>query len=172
MLDIMTIEKINKFVDENCAELTPTQKTHCFSKLYSSFGSMSYDEANTELMMTMLKNALEEVKPKPKAKRKPKYKKIRYVILEPRYHDKTVLLAKMKMPDAPVEVVFTNSKSLGGILFEINGAWVKENCTLGTNGVIPCYVVPLEALENKGAINDEKPKLEQNLEPPKVTLER
>lgn len=78
-------------------------------------------------------------------------------IWQPRYKDKTVLIAQYKVPDDDIEITFTKAKYLEGMVFTINGRFIKDNCPLETNGKIPCYAVPFDSL-----INITKPIEEEN----------
>ena len=69
----------------------------------------------------------------------------RFTIWEPRWHDKTVLLAKRKVDDIN-EVCFTKAKSLGTEPYYVSGDIVRK-CEIGSNGKIDCYVVPLTELK-------------------------
>lgn len=157
MVDIITIEKINDFVEKKCPDLSSSEKFYCFSKLYSSFGSMTYDKNNEELMINLLNGCLQEV-------RKQDRKKERVSIWQPRYKDNICLIAKYKVPDNDFEVVFTKATHLDGMIFEINGTWIKQNCTLDTNGKIPCYAVPMEKLYERHVANLENTQTPMNME--------
>ena len=69
----------------------------------------------------------------------------RFTIWEPRWRDKTVLLAKRKVDDMN-EVSFTKAKSLGTEPYYVSGDIVKR-CQIQSNGKIDCYVVPLTELK-------------------------
>lgn len=66
-------------------------------------------------------------------------------IWQPRYHDKKVLLARYKVCDGDNKIVFTKAKHLAGKTFHVSGDVVRK-CKLETNGSIPCYAVPMDAL--------------------------
>ena len=67
-------------------------------------------------------------------------------IWSPRYHDRRVLIAKYKVCDGNNDIVFTKAKHLRGKTFRVLGKEVKR-CPIETNGVIECYAVPMEKLE-------------------------
>jgi len=66
-----------------------------------------------------------------------------FEIKQPRWHDKKVLLAKHHV-GVYNEIIFTEAKSLPG-RYWVGEATVR-NSKLGSNGVIPCYEVPLHEL--------------------------
>jgi len=66
-------------------------------------------------------------------------------IWSPRYHDRTVLIAKYKVSDGINKIKFTKALSLAGKVFSIKGADIKKHPT-ESNGRIPCYAVPLGEL--------------------------
>jgi hypothetical protein len=68
-----------------------------------------------------------------------------FVIFEPRYRDKVVLLNKRRV-GAHNKITFTKAPSMGTQPYYANGSMVKK-CKLDTNGTIPCYAVPLDKLE-------------------------
>lgn len=68
----------------------------------------------------------------------------RIEIWQPRWHDRTVLIARHKVGQDNV-IVFTKTKSLPGA-WRVSGDVVRQY-PLETNGKIPCYAVPLDALE-------------------------
>lgn len=65
-------------------------------------------------------------------------------IWQPRYHDKTVLIAKHKVGMHNM-VIFTMDKTLSGAYY-LPYETIKKY-PLESNGKIPCYVVPLSELE-------------------------
>jgi len=69
-----------------------------------------------------------------------------YEILEPRYHNKTVLLKASKVREHN-KIVFTKAPSMGTLPYYVSGKVVKK-CRKDNNGVIAVYVVPLIKLEN------------------------
>lgn len=66
-------------------------------------------------------------------------------IWAPRYHDRTVLIAKYKVKDGINEITFTKARTLTDKVFTISGEDIRR-CPLESNGKIPCYAVPLEDL--------------------------
>lgn len=66
-------------------------------------------------------------------------------IWEPRYRDKTVLLAARKVGDHN-KIVFSKAPSMGTEPYYITGKKVKSY-KKEDNGKINCYVVPLDELE-------------------------
>jgi len=73
-------------------------------------------------------------------------------IFEPRYHDKTVLLACHKVGPHN-KIVFLKAPSLGKEPYYVSGAVVKK-CSKTSNGSLNCYVVPLDELSPLELIND------------------
>lgn len=67
-----------------------------------------------------------------------------FSIRQPRWKDRTVLLASYKV-GTHNEIVFTQAPTLEGKYY-ISGAVVKVQ-PLQSNGKIDCYVVPLSILE-------------------------
>lgn len=75
-----------------------------------------------------------------------KYTQLKFFsILEPRYHDKTVLL-KCEKVGAHNKVVFTRAPSMGTEPYYVSGT-VAKRCKKVYNGSIFCYAVPLDKLE-------------------------
>lgn len=66
-------------------------------------------------------------------------------IWQPRYHDNVVLIAKRKVRTGWNYIKFTKDPHLKAT-YRIMGEAVRK-CPLETNGRIPCYAVPMEALE-------------------------
>jgi len=76
----------------------------------------------------------------------PKYTSFNaFTIWEPRYRDKTVLLAARKV-GLHNKITFTKAPSMGDQPYYISGVEVKK-CKQESNGKIDCYVVPLEKLQ-------------------------
>ena len=65
-------------------------------------------------------------------------------IFNPRWHDRTVLIAKYKVTDGMNEIVFTKS-TLKGKSYKVLGSVIKK-CPVENNGVIACYAVPLDVV--------------------------
>lgn len=65
-------------------------------------------------------------------------------IWQPRWHDRTVLLARFKIGKDNY-ITFSKTKSLPGTYY-ISGDKVRTY-PLGSNGKTACYVVPLDELE-------------------------
>ena len=65
-------------------------------------------------------------------------------IWQPRWHDRTVLIAKHKVGEENV-IRFLKAKSLPGI-YRVSGSVVRGYPTR-SNGKIACYEVPLRELE-------------------------
>lgn len=65
-------------------------------------------------------------------------------IWQPRWKDRKVLIAKHKV-GTHNEIVFTKTPSLPEHYY-LSGETIR-NCTLETNGKIPCYAVPIDELE-------------------------
>ena len=61
-------------------------------------------------------------------------------IWEPRWRDRTVLIAKRKVQEDNT-IVFTKTKLYPGE-HKIKGSIIRQ-CPLGDNTKIPCYIVPL-----------------------------
>jgi hypothetical protein len=68
----------------------------------------------------------------------------RIEIYQPRWKDRTVLIATYKVGEHN-EIVFTKTKSLPDTYY-ISGE-VAKSYPIQTNGTISCYAVPLSALE-------------------------
>lgn len=69
-------------------------------------------------------------------------------IWQPRWHDKTVLLACHKVDNAKtihLKIKFTKAKSMAGDWY-VNKK-VVQKCKKETNGTIMTYVVPLDKLQ-------------------------
>lgn len=139
MIDISIIENINNFIEESYPEISKIEKLYCFEQLYSTYGRVIEDKV---LMKETLDKCLNEIKQREKPH-------ARISIWEPRWKDNVCLIAKYKVPNEKFEIVFTKTASLSKYVYEADGTWIKNNCTLDTNGKIPCYAVPMEALENK-----------------------
>ena len=74
---------------------------------------------------------------------------VKIEIKAPRYHDRTVLIAKHKV-GINNEIVFTEAPSLIET-YTISGKEV-EKCPVESNGTIDCYAVPLDKLKIKEAM--------------------
>jgi len=72
-------------------------------------------------------------------------------IKQPRWHDKVVLIAQKKVR-AQNYIVFSEAKSLP-YRYPITGSEIQKY-PLGSNGVIPCYEVPLKILEDNLEIKE------------------
>ncbi len=68
-----------------------------------------------------------------------------FEIWEPRYYDKTVLLAANKV-GTHNKIVFTKATSMGEDPYYVSGKTVKRY-KKESNGRLMCYVVPLDKLE-------------------------
>ena len=68
----------------------------------------------------------------------------KFEIRNPRWKDRTVLLAKYKV-GMHNEVIFTHAKSMPGSYY-ISGSEAK-NYPINSNGKIDCYAIPMNALE-------------------------
>lgn len=68
-----------------------------------------------------------------------------FEIWEPKYSNKTVLLAKRKV-GTHNKIIFTKAPSMGTEPYYVSGAVVRK-CKKTNNGAIDCYVVPLDKLE-------------------------
>jgi hypothetical protein len=66
-------------------------------------------------------------------------------IWEPRWKDRTALIAKYKVTQGVNEIVFTKAKCLKGKVFTIEGSEIAKY-PIESNGTIPCYAVPMERL--------------------------
>ncbi len=66
----------------------------------------------------------------------------------PRYHDRVVLVACCKVRRGDNAIRFTKAKHLKGHTFNLDGAYMKS-CPQESNGVIPCYAVPLSKFEEQ-----------------------
>jgi len=73
------------------------------------------------------------------------------LIKQPRYHDKVALIGK-KHVRAQNYIVFTEAPSMP-YKYPITGAEIQKY-PLGSNGVIPCYEVPLKILEDNLEIKE------------------
>ena len=71
-------------------------------------------------------------------------------IWEPRWKDKTVLIAKYKVRGDVVAVKFTKAPSLGDEPYSVRSADIVQ-CPVESNGSIDCYVVPLDTVVGKRA---------------------
>lgn len=78
-------------------------------------------------------------------------------IWEPRWRDKTVLLACSKVRTVN-HIRFTNYPKLPGVYY-VAGAFVKR-CEVTSNGTIACYAVPLSELKR---IDTDAPDPEQGV---------
>ena len=68
----------------------------------------------------------------------------RIEIWEPRYRDRTVLIAKHKVETHNL-IVFTKAKALAGHEYYLAGETIRAY-PLETNGKIDCYAVQMDAL--------------------------
>lgn len=66
-------------------------------------------------------------------------------IWQPRWRDKTVLIAKNKV-GANNEIRFTKAKSLMNNTYYLSGDIIRA-CPTDTNGTIACYAVPMNELK-------------------------
>lgn len=66
-------------------------------------------------------------------------------IWQPRWKDKTVLLAAYKVKGDVTEVIFTKTPSLANKVFKVKSGVVKQ-CPLESNGKLMCYAVPLDMI--------------------------
>lgn len=66
-------------------------------------------------------------------------------IWQPRWRDRTVLIAKHKV-QLHNEVVFTQAPSMGTNSFYLSGEDIRS-CLTDTNGKLACYAVPLDKLK-------------------------
>lgn len=66
-------------------------------------------------------------------------------VWQPRYRDKTVLLAKRKVANHN-KISFSRAPSLGTEPYYVSGTAIKR-CKVESNGSIDCYVVSLDKLE-------------------------
>ncbi len=66
-------------------------------------------------------------------------------IWQPRYKDRTVLLATYKVKDGENLIKFTKAPELKG-LYRVDGSRVRA-CPISNNGKIDCFTVPLSYLE-------------------------
>ena len=67
-------------------------------------------------------------------------------IWQPRYKDRTVLIATTKVVKGENRIVFTKAPQFKDMVFVCDGDVIK-NCPLDSNGKIDCYAVPLSKLE-------------------------
>ena len=78
-----------------------------------------------------------------------KFDQVRHLeVYEPRWHDKKALLACYKVDDAKtdhIKITFPKSKAMAGDWYVSRK--VARKFKKQSNGVIMCYVVPLEKLE-------------------------
>lgn len=65
-------------------------------------------------------------------------------IWQPRWKDRSVLLACYKVSDGDNYIKFTKTPSMEGV-YKVSGSVVRK-CNTTTNGKIKCYVVPLDEL--------------------------
>lgn len=65
-------------------------------------------------------------------------------IIQPRWHDRKVLIAQRKVGPKRNIIKITEGAAKGR--YEMSGIAIKSY-PLESNGVIPCYAVPLEKLE-------------------------
>lgn len=76
----------------------------------------------------------------------PKYTQFKcFDIWQPRFHDRTVLLADYKVGEHN-KIIFTKAPSMGTEPYYVSGTTVKK-CKKESNGKINCYVVPVSELE-------------------------
>ena len=66
-------------------------------------------------------------------------------IWSPRYHNRTVLIAKFKL-QTHNKIIFTKVPSLKGKEYYMSGADIAKY-PLDTNGKVPCYAVDLNDLK-------------------------
>jgi hypothetical protein len=86
----------------------------------------------------------------------------RIEIWQPRWHDRKVLIAQNKVQEEN-EIVFTKTKSLPpSVSYFLSGEEIRKY-PLGTNGVIPCYEVPLDIVLRE-------PRKEEIKEPEQTTI--
>ena len=64
---------------------------------------------------------------------------------QPRWHDRTVLIATYKVSNGNNTIIFTKAKSLKGIKFILDGCLIRS-FPISNNGTISCYAVPLDVL--------------------------
>ena len=65
-------------------------------------------------------------------------------IWQPRYKDRTCLIAKYKVGTLN-KITFTKAKHLQGMEFELTGAEIAKH-PIEDNGKIACYVVPMDII--------------------------
>jgi len=70
-------------------------------------------------------------------------------IWEPRWYDRTVLIKCVRVKDGDNVVTFSRTPSLPG-RYHVEGRLVRS-CPVGSNGKVPCYVVPLADLVGEEA---------------------
>lgn len=63
-------------------------------------------------------------------------------IREPRWKDRSVLVATYKVKYGKNLLRFTRTPSMPGV-YSFDGERVRMNCDINSNGKIDCYVVPL-----------------------------
>lgn len=73
-------------------------------------------------------------------------------IWQPRYHDRTVLIATYKVKQDNV-IIFTKAKHLPDEYY-LSGETIKKY-PVETNGTISCYVVPMKELDAVERVWDE-----------------
>ena len=66
-------------------------------------------------------------------------------IWNPRWHNKTVLIAKYKVVSGINKIKFTKAKCFNDKVFEVDGDIIRSY-PLETNGTILCYAVPLDKI--------------------------
>ena len=67
-------------------------------------------------------------------------------IWAPRWHDKVVLISERKVRKGKNKIVFTKVPKFKDKVFILEGDVIKR-FPLDSNGVIPCYAVPLGIVE-------------------------
>ena len=75
-------------------------------------------------------------------------------IWSPRYWDKKVLVNLLDVKDCKCFLYFCCDKNYPD-LYSYDGAKVRAECTLCSNGKIYCYEIPLEWLKNEGELPKE-----------------
>lgn len=66
-------------------------------------------------------------------------------IWQPRWKDRTVLIACYKVGDGWIHIRFTKTKSMPD-KYRVSSYEVRK-CPITTNGTLKCYAVPLDILE-------------------------
>lgn len=65
-------------------------------------------------------------------------------IWQPRYKDRTALIAKYKVGNENL-IRFTKAKHLKGMSFVVSGQDIQKH-PLEDNGKVPCYAVPMDTI--------------------------